>query len=319
MTLVQLQAFVTAARLSTFSAAAHELGLSQPAVSDLIRRLEKELDVALFERGSRALVVTPAGEELLPWASQAVQAADDGRRAVRALHDLTGGKATFGLLRNVNYYLRADLAANFRRQYPQVRLRLVGQNSAETTAAVARGSIEAGLVTLPVDTDGLRVLPVARDEVLYASTSESALAEPRTIDQFCAAPLVLYDAHYSSTDPARRQLNDRAQLAGLRIEPSIEVEYLAMALDLVAQGFGDTIVCRAAVTKEVVPRGIGIVSFAEPMYDTLAFVRRDDRTLSSATAEMVRLSHEALLEHQDSPEGTAEVIASGRDIIGFLR
>ena len=67
------------------------------------------------------------------------------------------------------------------------------------------------------------------------------------------APLVLYDAHYAKTDPARRQLNERAQLGGVALNPTIEVEYLATALALAADGFGDTIACRASVVSEVAP------------------------------------------------------------------
>lgn len=136
MTLSQLQAFVEAERAGTFSAAAERLGMSQPGMSDLIRRLETELEAELFHRGRRTLVLTAAGEQLLRHAQLSVAAASDGRAAVRALNRLDGGQAAFGLLRNANYYLGAGLAARFRAEYPTVRIRLIGQNSAATAAAI---------------------------------------------------------------------------------------------------------------------------------------------------------------------------------------
>lgn len=317
MSLTQLRAFVAAATLGTFTAAATELKMSQPAISDLIRRLEQELRTTLFHRGARTLILTTAGEQLLTHATQAVTSADLGREAVSSQLSLKGGIATFGVLRNADYYLRADLAARFRRQYPNVHIRLVGQNSAETAAAVAAGDLEAGMVTLPIDDHGLDVMPLARDEILYITADSGRAASPRTIEDFCAAPLVLYDAHHATTDPARRQLNERAQLAGLRIEPSIEVEYLSTAISLVAQGFGDSIICRAALAT-LTHTGLHTTTFNQPLYDTLALIKRRGAVLSPATREMATLALTSLREHQSSPDGTTTIIETPHDINAFL-
>src|SRR5690349_1465998 len=111
--------------------------MAQASVSELVRRLEDELDAELFTRGSRRLTLTAAGQELLPYAQHAVQAADGGVDAVRAAGSLGGGTATFGVPRNADYYLLSSLVQTFHMRYPGVRVRLVGQNSAETAAAIA--------------------------------------------------------------------------------------------------------------------------------------------------------------------------------------
>ena len=80
--------------------------------------------------------------------------------------------------------------------------------------------------------------------------------------------------------PTRRQLLERAQLAGLKIEPWIEVEHVESALDLVARGIGDTIVCQAVCRSAVFPVGLHTVPFAEPLYDTIALVQRVNGVLS---------------------------------------
>ncbi|MFE7711865.1 LysR family transcriptional regulator [Streptomyces sp. NPDC057486] len=317
MTLMQLQAFVAAAARGTFTAAADELQMSQPAISDLIRRLEDELGTKLFQRG-RSLLLTAAGEQLLPHAEQAVASARIGAQAVRSQLDLAGGTATFGLLRNADFYLRTNLAQRFRTRYPDVRIRLVGQNSAETAQAVASGTLEAGLVTLPVPDEDLDIVPLARDELLYVTAAPERAQTPPDIDDFCSVPLVLYDAHYAATDPARRQLNERAQLAGRRIEPVIEVEYLSSALALVSEGFGDSVMCRAATFSETMPPGLHTVPFADPLYDTLALVRRRGQMLSPATREMARMAWDLLLEHQSGPHGTVEITASTDQLRRFF-
>ncbi|MFJ9176584.1 LysR family transcriptional regulator [Streptomyces sp. NPDC102360] len=296
MTLNQLRAFVEAERLGSFTAAARAMDIAQASASELVRRLEAELDAELFVRGSRTLALTSAGQELLPYAQQSVEAADSGTRAVHSLGSLGGGTATFGVLRNADYYLLSNLVQLFHARYPSVRVRLVGQNSAETAAAVAAGRIEAGLVVLPIDDEELQVTPLLRDEVYYVSASEEHTRTPVTIEDFAAAPLVLYDAHYGWQDPTRRQLAERAQFAGVRVDPLIELEHVEAALKLVTTGVGDTIASRAVVDSPAFPAGLHTASFADPLYDTIALVRRRGHPLSRATRELARIAEDTLRE-----------------------
>ncbi|MGW8379069.1 LysR family transcriptional regulator [Streptomyces sp. ODS28] len=293
-TLNQLRAFVLAQELGSFTAAAERLQMAQPSVSELVRRLEEELGAGLFSRGGRRLVLTDPGRELLPHAEQALAAVEHGSRAVRSLSALGGGTATFGVLRNADYYLLSDLVRRFHARHPAVRVRLVGQNSAETAAAVASGELEAGLVVLPVDDDNLTAIPLLRDEVLFISGDPERAREPVTIGQFAASSLVLYDAHYGWRDPTRRQLADRAQLAGLQLTPLIELEHVESALKLAAHGVGETIAPRAVVESDNFPEGLYGVPFAEPLYDTIALVQRRDRPLTPATREFALLAEEML-------------------------
>ncbi|MET3806366.1 DNA-binding transcriptional LysR family regulator [Nakamurella sp. UYEF19] len=301
MTLNQLRAFLSAARTGSFTAAAAELSVAQASVSELIRRLEDELGLPLFGRGGRRLVVTPAGVELLSYAEQAVAAADGGAQAIRNMQTLGGGVATFGLLRNADFYLLSDLVEQFLVRHPSVRVRMVGVNSVETAGAVAAGELEAGLVVLPIDDEGLTVTPLLRDEVFYASRNPDHVSGPVTIERFCSARLVLYDAHYGWKDPTRRQLLERAHLAGLKIEPWIEVEHVESALDLVMRGVGDSIVCQAVVESSACPPGLLIAPFAEPLYDTIALIQRVNAVLSPATREFARLAERTLMSRQQRP------------------
>lgn len=294
MTLNQLRAFLEAARHGSFTAAASSLQLSQASVSELIRRLEDEFEVQLFVRGGRRLVLTAAGQELLGHAETAVTAADQGGHALRSVQSLTGGVATFGVLRNADYYLLSGLVQRFVDTHPAVRVRMIGLNSADVATAVADGSLEAGIVVLPIDPDGLRVTPWARDEVVYVSSEPSRAAEPVAVETVAENRLILYDAHAGWRDPTRRQLLDRAKLAGHVIDPWIEVEHVETALNLVAKGIGDTIVSRAALASSAARDQLHAVPLAPPLYDTIAFIRRDSAPLSSATREFARLARTML-------------------------
>lgn len=306
MTLNQLRAFLEAERLGSFTAAADALEVAQASISELVRRLEDELDAQLFVRGSRRLALTAAGEELLPYAQQSVLAADGGAQAVRSVGSLGGGTATFGVPRNADYYLLSSLVQTFHTRYPEVRVRLVGQNSAETAAAIQAGEIEAGLLILPIDDEGLTVRPLLRDEVFYVSADPARTESPVTIQQFANTDLVLYDAHYGWKDPTRRQLAERAQLAGLRLEPLIEIEHVEAALKLVADGVGDTMVSGAVIESGAFPRGLHTVSFAEPLFDTIALAQRRGRPLSNATREFARLAEDTIRDLTQLDTGAGE-------------
>lgn len=294
MTLQQLRYFLATARHGSFAGAADELLLKQPSVAEQVRRLEAELGVPLFARTKRRLTLTAAGLALRPFAEQTLATARDGIDAVRAHRTLRGGVASFGLPRNAELYALTDLAAEMHARHPLVGMRLIGQNSAEVADAIRDGGLEAGLVVLPVDDEGLDIEPVIRDEVLYATADPGRAATPVSTEQLRGAQLVLYDAHYGNTDPTRRQLNDRLQQLGARLEPHIEVEYLAGALRLAALGVGDTIVARAAVDGGLLPGNLRTIPFAEPLYDTLAVAKRRHLPLSPATRELVSIALERL-------------------------
>jgi DNA-binding transcriptional LysR family regulator len=297
MTLNQLRAFLAVATLGTFTAAAASLQMSQPSVSELVKRIEQVYGVSLFTRGPRRLSLTSAGSELLPFAQQAVASADGADAALRSSTSLLGGVATFGLLRNANFYFLSQLLETFHERYPHVRLRIIGQNSVEVGDAVASGDLEAGLVVLPIDNDGLSVTPLMRDEVVFASADPDRTRDPMTIERLAASELILYDAHYGWRDPTRRQLASRAQVAGVDLTPIMEVEHVESALSIVSRGGGDTIVSRAVARSRVFPDNLHIVSFADPLWDVIAMVQRRDTVLSPATREIARLARRMMLEH----------------------
>ena len=294
MTLQQLTYFLAAIEHGSFSAAADELHLAQPSLSEQIRRLEAELSVELFARTGHGLVLTDAGRTLRPHAERVIADAQQAREAVAEVSEVLGGTATFGTFGSAPNDLVVGIVQGFRARHPGVRVRIVGQNSSEVADAVRDGNLEAGLIALPVDDRGLDVRPVLRDETVYASADPERVARPVSIEQLAAGPLILYDARFGSTDPTRRQLNERAQRAGVVIIPAIEVEDVDAALEMAARGLGDTVAPRWVTLSRRFPRRLHLGSFAEPFYDTFAIVTRRDAQLSRATRELLALAEQRI-------------------------
>lgn len=300
MTVTQLRAFLLSATLGSFTAAAAALGSAQPTISELVRKLELTCGLQLFIRAGRRLVLTAAGNELLPWARRVVEDVEGAEESLNAIRGLRGGVASVGVLRNASYYFLSDLAVKFHSERPGVHTRLVGQNSVEVANAVRSGELEAGFVVLPIDDDGLSITPLRSDEVLWVSADPSRCSAPMTIENINNAPLILYDAHYGWNDPTRRQLADRAQAAGVKLEPLLEVENVEAALALVARGMGDTLASRAVIESAFFPSDLHTVAFDEPLHDIIALVTRENAVLSPATAELVRMASE-MLEDKAQP------------------
>jgi DNA-binding transcriptional LysR family regulator len=231
---------------------------------------------------------------LQPHAERTLAAAEDAVESVKEVRTLTGGTMSFGTFGSAHHYLLGGLIQDFRRRYPDVRVRVVGQNSAEVADAVRDGGLEAGLIALPIDDRGLEVRVSIREENHYVSASPQRTAEPKTIEDLAVAPLILYDARWGPVDPMRRQLSERAQRAGVRVEPQIEVEYITAALDLAARRLGDTIADPSVLVTRGYARKLTTVSLDPPLYDTYAFITRRNAHLSPATRVFMQLAEKRL-------------------------
>ena len=295
MTLQQLKYFLAAAEHGSFSAAAESLLLAQPSLSEQIRRLEAELGVALFTRAGRKLVLTEAGRTLRPHAERTLREAEDAAVSVRDVRELEGGTASFGTFGSAHHTLLSGLVEEFRQRYPNVRVRVIGQNSVEVADAIRDGELEAGLVALPIPDAGLDVRLAFREEIHYVSADQERVRKPMTIADIAAAPLILYDARWGAVDPLRRQLAERAQEAGVRLEPQIEVEYMTAALELTARGLGDTIAEPTVIVTRGYSQLLHSVSLDPPMFDTFAFVMRRNARLSPATRALMEVLERRIL------------------------
>lgn len=298
MNIQQLEYFLASVGGGSFSAAAEQLHLAQPSVSEQVRRLEAELGVALFHRVGRGLVLTEAGKTLRPRAEAVLDAVREARESVIAVRELRGGTASFGTFATADEYLGSDLIAEFRGRHPNVRVRILGLNSAEAAEDVRSGRLEAAIVALPVDDDGLSVRPVVEDELCFVSADPAKLRRPMTIERLAATQLILSDASYGRDDPTRRLLAEHAQHAGVSIEPVVDVETDTTAFDLAAAGVGDAVTWLGLLInrRSPLPAGLGWTTFKQPIHMSLAFVFRRGAPLSPAAREMSEIVERRLLE-----------------------
>jgi DNA-binding transcriptional LysR family regulator len=277
LSLQQIRCFCAALELGSFTAAAEALRVSQPAVAEQIRKLEQALGTALFVRAGRGVVPTEAGRAFAENAARSLRAVEDAADSVGELTALRSGPVAIGVFGEPSAWRMDELATAFLRRHPDISVRLVGRNSSAIAERVRRGELEAGVVLLPIDDDKLDVRPIVRDEVLYVSAQPERTRQRATIEHLAATPLVFYDAESAESDPIRRQLAERAQALGVRLQAKVEVELKDIALRLVAAGIGDT----------YLPEGLSTASFSPALYDTFAIITRPGARLSAGVRELL--------------------------------
>jgi DNA-binding transcriptional LysR family regulator len=233
------------------------------------------------------VVATEAGRAFAEHAARSLRAVEAAADSVGELTALRGGTVALGIFGEPSAWRLDELVTAFLRRHPEVSLRLLGRNSSAIAEGVRRGELEAGVVLLPIDDDTLNVRPLVRDEVLYVSASPSRTRQPATIEQLAATPLVFYDAESADNDPIRRQLAERAQSLGIRLQPKVEVELKDIALRLVAAGIGDTYLPSAYTHAPYYPEGLSTASFSPALYDTFAIITRPGARLSPGLRELL--------------------------------
>ena len=274
-------------RTGSFTAAAEILDVSQPAVAEQVRNLERTLGIELFVRAGRGVRLTDAGQAFAERVPTVMRALDEAVESVDDVRALRSGTLAFGLFGTPEAYGIDRFASVFAREHPGVSLRLLGRNSSIAADRVRSGELEAAMVSLPIDDDGLAVRPFIRDEVLYVSADPSHTRKPATVEQLARRRLILYDAETGDRDPLRRQLSERAQELGLRLSARVETETMVMALRLVADGLGDTYVPRAHTFAPYFPTELTTTTFVPAVPETFAIVTRRGARLSPATEAFV--------------------------------
>src|SRR5437773_11836367 len=164
--LARLETLAAVARHGSFSHAARELHLSQPAVSMQVRQLEQALGVPLLERVGKRAFPTKAGEVLLAHAGRARRELDAGLEVVQQLRGVVAGRIRLGTSASFSIYLLPPALRRFRSRYPKTELTVVTGNAPEIARGVVPNDLDVGIVSLPVRERELAVTAFHRHELV---------------------------------------------------------------------------------------------------------------------------------------------------------
>src|SRR5215218_7918491 len=172
----QLRYAVAVADERHFGRAAAATHVSQPSLSAQVRELESRLGVTLFERTTRGVLLTPAGEDLVARARRVLTEVDDLVAAAERLADPGVGPVHLGVIPTVGPYVVPGLVSRLRRELPGIELHLHEEQTDRLLAQLAAGRIDAAVLALPVDRPGLEERALYTEPFLLAAPEGHRLA-----------------------------------------------------------------------------------------------------------------------------------------------
>ncbi|MFZ5648706.1 MAG: LysR substrate-binding domain-containing protein [Bacillota bacterium] len=166
MNIKQLEAFLLIAQLKNFTKAASQLDMSQPAISFQIKSLEEDLNITLFERNDKKVVLTEAGRLLYPVAMQMVRQYNKIRAGIDGLRELKAGHLMLGAAPVAGEWLLPVVIGGFREQYPAVTVSLQIGSSARVSQWLKDRDVNVAILGVPVKAEGIECQPWTRDNMV---------------------------------------------------------------------------------------------------------------------------------------------------------
>ena len=247
-----LRYFVAVAEELHFGRAAMRLHIAQPPLSQQIRKLEEMLGHALFQRTSREVRLTSAGEELLERARHTLKKIDADVSAVRKVGRGEAGTLTVGFVGSAMLTLLPKLLGKYRRQYPKVDLQLRELYTTGLIDALLNGTVDVGFMRDAGTSDGLRVEVLMEEPFVVVLPRKHPLAEQKTVavKSLQHQPFVLFARSYGSV--AWKKTMDVCEAHGFTPRVVQEAPQWLTIMTLVGAGLGVTI-APGCVKKLAVP------------------------------------------------------------------
>jgi DNA-binding transcriptional LysR family regulator len=276
MELSQLQTFRLVAAYRSFSKAAAELHLTQPAITLQIKHLEAEIGQLLIDRTGRIPDLTPVGEVFLAYTHQILNLSEQAMETVRQYSNLKG-RITIAAGTTNTIFRLPQILRDYRSQHPQIEIRIRNGDSNLTTQLVYDNAVDLGLVTtINPNENLLEVLPIFTDPIWLIAPQgyPSTLAIPELERE----SLIIF----RNGSGFRSFLEENFRRNSFRPKVTMEMESIEAIIRLVHSGLGLAFLPEIAVREELTYGGIQKVDVAAwaPMYRQTYLIYRHDKYLT---------------------------------------
>ncbi|MGI6493157.1 MAG: selenium metabolism-associated LysR family transcriptional regulator [Pelotomaculum sp.] len=248
MNFKQLEAFLWVTELQSFTKAARQLYMSQPAVSFQIKALEENLEVDLFQRGDKKVILTEAGRLLYPEAKKMIKHYNKIKAGLDDLKGLKTGNLVIGASTIPGEYVMPLLIGGFKELYPGIQISLKIAGSGLVTRWVREREIDLGITGIPVEGDGIECTPWLQDEMVLIVNQSHPWAQKGVInlDELKNGVMILREKGSGT----RRSLEMILEEKGIQLDDipkGMELGSTRAVITAVEAGLGVSIVSRYAV------------------------------------------------------------------------
>lgn len=258
----QLKAFHAVARHGGFSRAAERLSLTQPAISDHVRKLEEAYGVQLFTRSAAGVELTAMGRSLFAIAERLFEAETEAQDLLSRARKLESGQLTIGADAAVHILPRV---ARFRSLYPGIAVRLVTGNTAGLLAQLENFAIDVAVVAEPPAGNDLLARCLREDRLVAVTRRRDGTARRATLARLAEQTLILRE----EGSVTRRLVTDELHRRGLVPAGSIEIEGREAVREAVAQGLGVAVMSEGELANDPRLRSLPIADWSPVMSEWL--------------------------------------------------
>ncbi len=258
----QLRYFVKIAECGSFSRAASELNVAQPALSQHVANVEAELGVQLLRRSTKGVTLTECGETLLGHAEAILRQMENAARAVRNQANDPTGSVSVGLPSSVSLVMAVPLLMEVERRFPNIEVRVIENHSGYVLEWVKAGRLDLGIVFDAEESPAVHLRPVMLEDLYFISpaSGQATAAEEIAFCELPRFPLVL-----TGTAHGLRKLIERhASAVVTRLTIKTELDSLTAIKDVVASGYGYSVLPWPAVRRECLSGVLRAQRIVEP-------------------------------------------------------
>ena len=239
LNLDQLRAFVEVVERGSFTAAAKELNLTQPAVTHQVQELERRFQVALVERFGKRAYLTQAGEKLIEHARNLLDEDSRAHVAMRRFGDGWLGRVRVGTSMTVLMYVLPPILRQLKTDHPQLEISLKAGLTTTTLQMLKTNALDLGVCALPIEDPAFETVPLFNDELVAILPAALGQVPKKVTPAFLSqCPLILG----SQNSALRRTIADWLALAGPPPRPLMEFDNVEAMKSVVAVGLGASIV-----------------------------------------------------------------------------
>lgn len=251
MDIQQLRYFVEVAKEKNLTCAARKLFLSQPALSKMIKKLEGELGLQLFERHNKKIRLTDAGENLFESAKKTISQFENIEQSLQDTVNLKKGRIIVGIPPVIGSLYFAPIISKYKTEFPGIEFYLYEEGARTVMSQVSEGTIDVGVVISPVESEELVREPVMKDFNVVIVHRDNPLAAKTTIsfpdlknESFC-----IFNKHFL----LREQITARCQKAGFNPDITFESAQWDFIIEMIALNQGISILPRPITARSVYP------------------------------------------------------------------
>lgn len=281
MNLHQLRIFDAVARHRSYTRAAEELHLTQPAVSAQVRELERALGAPFFERVGRKISFTEAGRELHVYARRILDLVAETRMAMEDLNGLGRGRVTLATVSTAGAYVVPPLLGAFRAQYPGIVISLEVTNRATVHRRLAENEVDLTIMGRPPEGIPHVARPFLSDQLVVVSAHTSPLARMGrlTLERLAGEPFIMREPGSGTRMAAEEVLREHR----IAVRIGLELGNTSAVKEAVAAGLGISVLSRHALSQELALRRLVILNVQGfPLSRQWFVVHREDKRLSKA-------------------------------------